>query len=436
MISILGTVLDVNEFTALAVCFGITAVYSMMGGLLGVVWTDFFQFALAMGGCILLAFLAVDAVGGMSALQDRLAVPFGSTEAALAFLPATGAVWMPAITLATYLGVNWWASWYPGAEPGGGGYVAQRIFSARSERDGQLATLWFNVAHYSVRPWPWILVALASTIMYPGLDDPKQGYVMAMVDLLPPGLFGLLVAGFAAAYMSTMSTQLNWGASYLVSDLYVRFVRPDADQRTLVWLARLATVVLMAATLLLARFVTSIEGAWRLMLALGAGTGSVLILRWYWWRINAWSEIAAMIASLVISLVLWFGSPLDPGDPTEWAYLTLATVAGTTVVWLSVTFLTRPEAPEVLQSFYRRVRPGGRGWAPVSAALGLGAEPIDGGPLNWTNWVAGVVAVYSTLFGVGKLLFDEALVGLALLALAAVCFGWIARNLGAAEPPA
>src|SRR5690606_27098350 len=198
MISILGAVLDVDEFTALAVCFAVTAVYSTLGGLLGVVWTDFLQFALAIAGAVLLAVFAVEAVGGLAALRERVAEPFGSTEAALAFLPATGTAWMPAITLATYLGVNWWATWYPGAEPGGGGYVAQRIFAARTERDGLLATLWFNIAHYALRPWPWILVALASTVMYPGLEDPKQGYVMAMIDLLPPGLFGLVMAGFAA----------------------------------------------------------------------------------------------------------------------------------------------------------------------------------------------------------------------------------------------
>jgi Na+/proline symporter len=410
----------------------ITALYSTLSGLLGVVWTDFFQFGLAMLGCILLAVFAVEAVGGMAGLESGLAEPFGSSEAALAFLPATGAVWMPAITIATYLGVNWWAAWYPGAEPGGGGYVAQRIFSARSERDGLLATLWFNIAHYAVRPWPWILVALASTIMYPGLDDPKQGYVMAMVDLLPPGFFGLMIAAFAAAYMSTIATQLNWGASYLVNDLYVRFVEPQADERRLVMMGRLATVALMAASLVVTQFMTSIEGAWRFLLAIGAGTGLVLILRWYWWRINAWSEISAMIASLILSLVLWFGVGLDAADPTEWAYIMLATVGGSTVVWLAVTYLTRPEDPEVLQGFYRRVRPGGRGWAPVSSALGLGVEPVDGGPLNWTNWVAGVIAVYASLFAVGKLLFGDALMGLGLLAIAVACFAWIARNLGQA----
>jgi Na+/proline symporter len=429
MAAILGTVLDIDRNAALVVCFLVTAAYSTLSGILGVVWTDFFQFALAMVGCVVLAVFAVDAVGGMAALQTRLAEPFGSTEAALAFLPATGAVWMPAITMATYLGVNWWASWYPGAEPGGGGYVAQRIFSARTERDGLLATLWFNVAHYAVRPWPWILVALASTILYPGLPDPKQGYIMAMVDLLPPGLLGLGVAGFAAAYMSTISTQLNWGASYLVNDLYVRFVRPDASERQLVLVSRLATVVLMIASLVVTRFMTSIEGAWRFLLALGAGTGLVLILRWYWWRINAWSEISAMSASLVLSLILWFGVGLDANDPTQWAYIMLATVAGSTLVWLAVTAVTAPESADVLERFYRRVRPGGRGWAPVAATIGLGGEPVDGGPLNWTNWVAGVAAVYTSLFGVGSWIFGQRLKAVILLGVSLVCFVWIARNL-------
>lgn len=429
MAAILGAILDVNRFTALAVCFFVTAAYSILSGLLGVVWTDFFQFALAMAGSIILAVYAVDAVGGIAALQVKLAVPFGSTEAALAFLPVTGAVWMPTITLATYLGVNWWAAWYPGAEPGGGGYIAQRIFSARTERDGLLATLWFNIAHYAVRPWPWILVALCSTILYPGLSDPKQGYIMAMMELLPAGVLGLVVAGFAAAYMSTISTQLNWGASYLVNDLYVRFVRPDASQRRLVWVSRLATALLMVASLIVTQYMTSIEEAWRFLLALGAGTGLVLILRWYWWRINAWSEISAMIASMVLSIVLWNYVGLDANDPTGWAYVMLLTVAGSTVVWVAVTFLTRPEEPEVLQRFYRRVRPGGRGWAPVSAALGLGGEPMDGGPLNWTNWVAGVVSVYASLFGVGKWIFGQRLQASLLLGVAFVCFAWIGRNI-------
>jgi Na+/proline symporter len=429
MAAILGTVLDIDRYTALAVCFIVTALYSTVSGILGVVWTDFFQFALAMAGCVILAVFAVHAVGGIDALETKLAVPFGSSRAALAFLPSTGASWMPAITLATYLGVNWWASWYPGAEPGGGGYIAQRIFAAKTERDGLLATLWFNVAHYAVRPWPWILVALASTVLYPGLADPKQGYVLAMVDLLPKGLLGLAVAGFAAAYMSTISTQLNWGASYLVNDLYVRFVRPDADERQVVRMSRIATLVLMVLSLIVTKYMTSIEGAWRFLIALSAGTGLVTILRWYWWRINAWSEIAAMAASLVLSLALWRGPGLNADDPRQWAYIVLATTAGSTVVWLAVTFMTAPESSEVLERFYRRVRPGGRGWAPVSAALGLGGEPIDGGPLNWTNWLAGVAAVYSSLFGVGSWIFGQRLRAAGLLVLAAACFVWIARNL-------
>jgi Na+/proline symporter len=360
---------------------------------------------------------------------------YGSSEAVTAFLPATGAAWMPLITLAVYLGVNWWAVWYPGAEPGGGGYVAQRIFACRSERDGVLATLWFNVAHYALRPWPWILVALCLPILYPGLENPREGYVRAVMDLLPPGVTGVVLAGFAAAYMSTVSTQLNWGASYLVNDLWARFIRPDAGQRELVRVSRLATVVLMLASLVVTLFLTSIEGAWRFLMALGAGSGLVLILRWYWWRINAWSEISAMVASLVLSLWLWFGAGLDPDDPVQWAWLMLATVGGSTVVWLIVTFATRPEPDALLRRFYLRVRPGGRGWRHVSASLGLAGEPIDGGPLNWTNWVAGVVAVYATLFGMGKWIFGAGWAAAGLLGLAAACFIWIGNHMRPSRRP-
>jgi Na+/proline symporter len=391
--------------------------------------TDFFQFGLAVGGAVVLAIFAVHAVGGITGMESSLEGVYGSTEAALAMLPRESASWMPAITMGVYLGVNWWASWYPGAEPGGGGYIAQRIFSARSEREGVLATLWFNIAHYAVRPWPWILVALASTILYPGLDNPRQGYVMAVMDLLPAGLTGMVLAGFAAAYMSTISTQLNWGASYLVNDLYARFLNPQADDRTLVRVSRWATFLLMIASLVVTYFLTSIEGAWRFLLALGAGTGLVLILRWYWWRINAWSEISAMIASLVTSVVLWFGVGLNPDDPVQWAYIMLATVGTSTVVWLVVTFLTRPEEDQILRAFYLKVRPGGPGWARVSSSLGLGGEPMDGGPLNWTNWVAGVTSVYASLFGVGQIIFGATFRGVFLLFVALACFIWIGRNL-------
>jgi len=436
MAKILSGTLGIGKWDALIFCLAITFLYSILSGLWGVVVTDAVQFVIAMGGSIALAWFGVRAVGGLDALETALAGahPAGNPEpfgpAVVNIFPDGSAIWMlPLLTLSVYLGVNWWASWYPGAEPGGGGYVAQRIFSSRTERDGLLATLWFNIAHYAVRPWPWILVALASTILYPGLENPREGYIRAVIDLLPPGLTGLVMAGFAAAYMSTISTQLNWGASYLVNDLYARFWRRGASQRELVRVGRVATGLIMVASLVVTYFLTSIEGAWRFLLALGAGTGLVLILRWYWWRINAWSEISAMIASLVLSLVLWFGVGMDPGDPAQWAVIMLATVAGSTVTWVAVTYVTRPEPPEVLRAFYLRVRPGGRGWSRVSGELGLGGEPIDGGPLNWTNWVAGVVSVYATLFGVGRWIFGDRGVAALFLGVAVVCFIWIGRNL-------
>ncbi|MBI4545036.1 MAG: sodium:proline symporter, partial [Gemmatimonadetes bacterium] len=461
MVKILDVTLGVDPFRALLAMFVITMAYSTLSGLWGVVVTDFVQFVIAMGGSIVLAIFAVQAVGGLDGLLAKLPAHFGSTEAALAFFPAAGAAWMPLTALLAYLAVQWWATSYPGAEPGGGGYVAQRIFSSRTERDGLLATLWFNIAHYAVRPWPWILTALAVVVLYPGLADPASGYVQAVVDLLPTGFRGLLLAAFAAAYMSTIATQLNWGASYLMNDLYLRFVRPDAGARRLVLISRLAT----AAIFVLSTGVTyvlyrggSIEGAWRILIALGAGTGLVYILRWYWWRINAWSEISAMAAALLVFFALgglWavgavpaaeaqslaqvaplrrgFGLVFNPMDPLEGAYVMLATTAITTAVWIAITFLTPPVPQPALEAFYRRVRPGGPGWRRIATAAGFGAESMAGGALNWTNWIAGVISVYGALFGVGRLIFGPRLEALLYLAAAAASFAWIARNLRAGE---
>jgi Na+/proline symporter len=246
-------------------------------------------------------------------------------------------------------------------------------------------------------------------------------------------LRGLLLASFAAAYMSTISTQLNWGASYLVNDLYLRCVRPGASVRRQVAASRLATLFLFAASAVVTARLDSIAGAWRILLSLGAGTGLVYILRWYWWRINAWSEISAMVASMIVSTVLQAGFGLRSEEPREFAWLMLLTMGISTVVWVSATYLTAPTPDDTLVAFYHRVRPGGPGWRRVAMAAGYGAEPMDGGALNWSNWVAGVIAVYATLFGSGRLIFGQTMQGIGLLVLAALAFAWIARSLAPAE---
>ena len=435
-VSILGFVVS-GEVIAVGICFLITLLYSVAAGMWAVLWTDLVQFVIKMTAVIVLAVYAVDAVGGIAVLKTKVAAHFGSEAAALSVLPvrvdSTGIhayAWMPLMTLMVYLSVQWWAAWYPGAEPGGGGYVAQRIFSARSERDGVLATLFFQIAHYALRPWPWIVTGLATVILYPTLEDKEAGYVQAFVDLLPTPWRGFMLAGFAAAYMSTVGTHLNWGASYLVNDFYKRFLKTDGTERHYVGVSRVATVLLFLASIAVTSQLSSIEKAWELLLALGAGTGLVLILRWYWWRINAWSEISAMIASFAVStLAFTFLAPrFAANDPNAIAAVMLVTVAVSTVVWVVVTFATAPEPPAVLDAFYRRVRPGGPGWAPVSRRLGFGREPIPGGALAWTNWIAGIVAVYATLFGIGKLIFAETAMGIAMLVVAAAAFYWISRS--------
>jgi SSS family solute:Na+ symporter len=299
-----------GEVVAVGICFAITAIYAVAAGMWAVLWTDLVQFVIKMSAVIVLAVYAVRAVGGIDVMKVKLVEHFGSETAALSVLPVSATAgglqayaWMPLLTLGVYLSVQWWAAWYPGAEPGGGGYVAQRIFSARTEKDGVLATLFFQIAHYALRPWPWIVTGLATVILYPTLQDREAGYVQAFVDLLPTPWRGFMLAGFAAAYMSTVATHLNWGASYLVNDFYKRFVNRDASQAHYVAVSRAATVLLFFGSMAVTSQLSSVEKAWELLLALGAGTGLVLILRWYWWRINALSEISAMVASFAVSLL-------------------------------------------------------------------------------------------------------------------------------------
>jgi solute:Na+ symporter, SSS family len=432
MVTILQISLNIDPWKAAIFLFGVTALYSVFAGLWGVIVTDLFQFVFAMGGSILLAVLAVESIGGLEVLTAKASAHFGSTEAAFGVIPPMDAAWLPVTTLLVWLGVQWWAAWYPGQEPGGGGYVVQRILSAKDERHGLLATLWFTIAHYALRPWPWILVGFVGLLRYPDLANPEEGYVRVMVDILPSPYKGALLAAFAAAYMSTISTHLNWGASYLVNDVYLRFVKPDASPRAQVMASRAATTFLMVASLVVMGFLSSVEQGWKILIGLGAGTGLVFILRWYWWRVNAWSEISAMVASFVTSIALtrWGHSMSDTGTP-DYAFTMLATVAVTTVVWLAVTLLTAPESDETLERFYRRVRPGGRGWRVVSTRLGFGDDRIPGGALSWVNWVAGLVAVYAALFAVGAVVTGMPLRGLVYAVVAAGAFLLIQRNLRA-----
>ena len=424
MATILGLSMGVDKWQATVALFAVTAFYSALSGLWGVVVTDFFQFILAMAGSIALAVFALGAVGGLSGLQAGLGARF-KDEAPVALLPDLDSAWMPALTFFVYVAVNWWASWYPGAEPGGGGYVAQRILATRNERHALLAALWFNLAHYVLRPWPWILVALCSMLLYPGLANPEEGYVRVMVDHLPPVWRGFLLAAFFAAYMSTISTHLNWGASYLVNDVYRRYVRPAAPAAHYASIGRWATLGMMVVAGVITYYLRSVEGAWKLLLAIGAGTGLVYLLRWYWWRINAWSEVTAMAAAFVLSLALQFGAGLDPDRPREFAWLMLLTVAGTTAAWVAVTYLTAPEPTEHLRRFYERVRPGGRGWTAIAGRAALEESPGYGA---FVTWLAGCAVVYLGLFGTGYLFLWRPWRGAVLITLALLLTVWVVRR--------
>ena len=430
MVTILGIAVPIGPWPAALTLFVLAALYTTLSGLWGVVLTQAFQFAVAMVASILLAVFAVKASGGLDALVALSSTHFGSYQAAFGVLPPTDQSWLPWTTLAVFLAVQWWATWYPGAEPGGGGYVAQRILSAKDERHGLLATLWFNIAHYALRPWPWILVGFVAVLRYPDLANPEQGYVRVMVDVLPSPLKGLLLAAFAAAYMSTISTHLNWGASYLVNDIYLRFIRPNASPKAQVRASRLGTGILIALSLVVLQFLTSVEQGWKLLIGLGAGTGLVMILRWYWWRINAWSEISAMTASLVISIALRvIGFNSGTTSSSDYAIAMLITVVATTIVWIAITMLTLPETDATLMKFYKRVRPGGRGWSTVAKWAGFKEDKIPGGALSWVNWLAGLISVYCMVSALGAWLTRRHLQGWLYAAVAVLAFLLIQRNL-------
>jgi SSS family solute:Na+ symporter len=419
MAKVLSGTLGFSTWKALAICLAITFIYTMISGYWGIASTDGVQYLFEMGGAILLAVVAVNAVGGIEAMKSKLAAAhpagtagtFGSAADVLSFLPAGDHLWtLPVITLSALLGLNWWASWYPGAEPGGGGYVAQNMLATRNERESRMAALLFNVAHYALRSWPWVITALCSIALYGGavrvggVEDPGANYVRVMVDLLPAGMRGLLLASFAAAYTSTIATQMNWGSSYLVNDLYRRFIKTDAEEGHYVMAARLATAFTVVLSVFATIFMDQVSRAWELLLMLGAGTGLVYILRWYWWRINAWSEVSAMASAFVTSIVLRFA--FDASTARGFALNLIITTAVTTVVWLMVTFMTRPEPPETLAAFYRKVHPAGRGWAPVARALGV--EPPRGEMVrNFLSWILGMVMVYSIMFATGSLILNE-----------------------------
>jgi len=437
MVKILMLILGVGKLQALAVVMGLialTSFISTIAGLWGVLVTDLFQFVVKMGMVIVLAVAAVGAVGGIDSMKAQLGaidqargLASGGRGSVLSFVPDLDSAWMPLITFFVYISLNWWATWYPGAEPGGGGFVAQRMLCARDEKNSLLATLWFNIAHYAIRPWPWILVGLASIILYPGLADPETGYVLVMIDHLPPSLRGLMVAAFAAAFMSTIGTQLNWGASYLVNDFYRRFLKTNGGEKHYVSVSQWATVLLAVLSAAVTFYMDSITGAWKLLIVTGAGTGGVLLLRWYWWRINAWSEVSAMIAAFVVSVALQAGWKLDSDRPVDFAWIMILTVGITTAVWLATTFLTRPEPDQTLVAFYRRTRPSS-GWGPI-ARLAPEVKVTKDGVSNLLDWICGCVMIYGALFGFGKILLKDYLPGFAMLGVGLLAGAIIYRDL-------
>jgi Na+/proline symporter len=401
MVRIIEEVLGLPQAIILPILLLVAVGYSTASGFWGVVATDALQFAVAMTGMIVLAVVAVMDAGGPAGMREAL-----GASGALDLVPSADSSVLPPLTFGIYVGMQWWAT----RNADGGEYLGQRLLAAKSPRDAQLGMLWYAVGEFVIKLWPIILVAAASLVIYPSLEDPQSAYPKMIAEHLPLGLRGLLVASLLAAFMSTVDTQLNWASSYVVNDLYKRFMRPDATPAHYLRVSRLAMVGLAlfgsAASLML----TSVAEAWKLMVALGAGQGLVVLLRWYWWRINAWSEISAMVTSAITTVV---ASILWPEDALYG--LRLAVIAGVSIaVWVAVTFATEPVALPHLQRFYQRVHPGGA-WRPVRESLGVGPRPLQ--LLGLLSWVLGLGFVYGLTFGVGALVLGDPWVAFALIAL-------------------
>ncbi len=408
MAKVLTVLTGAEQWVVITILYSAIALYIAVSGLWGVVVTDFVQFFIAMAGAIALAWFSVDYVGGLNSLKSQLGdvVDFD----VLSFNPVTN----PEIALTTalvWLGMSWWAAWYPGAEPGGGGYIAQRMFSAKDEKNAVAGTLLFNIAMYAIRPWPWIIVALVSMVVFPEIADKESGYPLMMKEVLPPGWYGLMLVAFLAAFVSTISTQLNWGSSYVVNDFYKRFVRKpetfeDATRagRHYVSVGRISTILMAGMGILVSYYFDSVKGGWEFILSLSAGIGGVLLLRWFWSRINAWSEITAMVAAAI-------GAVACKAWDFDFAMSMIVTTAFSTNAWLIVTFLTPKESEETLRVFYDRVKPLGKSWNDVQV----------GRPAKESLWPAilnillGFAAILAFLVGVGEILFDKWIAGIALI---------------------
>ena len=430
---ILMIVFGASETSVLIYVFcamAVVGVYSALTGLRGISYADVFQFITAMAGCVILAFVLLDIpeVGGVQGLKSSLPPEtfnffpaIGSSGGAA----AAGVMGLSVLAFVAYAGVQWWASWYPGAEPGGGGYIAQRMLASRSERDSVISMLWFSIAHFALRPWPWIIAALAVLVLYPDMKGADSGgaYILAMKEHLPSGLLGLLTAAFLAAYMSTISTHLNWGSSYLVNDLYRRFIKTEAPEKHYVLISRLTILVLMVVSSSMILVMSTVSGAWAFLIECGAGLGLVLILRWYWWRINAWSEIAAMIAPFAGYSISFFIIGLE--FPVSLFFI----VSFTTVVWLVVTFITKPVDSSKLEHFFDKIRPGGPGWKPFLKS----EKRASGFRSLFVDWAAGVILVYTALFGTGKLIFAEYLQAALLLTVSVASFAFVSVRLNKNE---
>jgi SSS family solute:Na+ symporter len=427
LVKIAGILFGWHRAETLLICAVVPIVFAATAGLWGVMVTDMIQFCITMTSAFAAAYFAIHApgVGGLHGLVAH----FAHHGATLSILPDFRD-WRTTLGIFVIpLTVLWWSVWYPGAEPGGGSYVAQRMLAARTESDALFGTFAFQALHYALRPWPWIVVALASTIVYPSLHDIQLRFPAlqpglmgndvaypAMLIFLPAGFAGFMVAGIFAAYRSTIETHLNWGTSYLVHDLYQRFIRPQSSQGELVFAGRLVTALLMCLGILFTLTLDNAKNAFNLLLSIGAGTGLIYLLRWFWWRINAWSEVSAMLSSFVIALGFFIAAKV--GYPVDGVTALLTTIAITTIVWIAVTYLTPPVEERVLADFYAKVRPAGPGWARIRRLTGLPPSP-DSLAMALLGWVLGVTSVYGALFAVGAFIYGRTSEGALLAGVAA-----------------